>query len=68
MVDFVVDKAKSKQGKFLPGSHIPILSEKYLSKFETDELIVFPWNLINELKFQLKGYQLITFIPKLVKW
>lgn len=68
LIDFIVDKAISKQGKYMPGSNIPIFSDKYLENFETKELIVFPWNLIEELKIQLKKYTLVTFIPRLSKW
>jgi SAM-dependent methyltransferase len=68
LIEFVVDRALSKQGKFLPGSHIPIVSEEKLTNLKTKELIIFPWNLINELKIQLKDFDLITFIPNIKKW
>ncbi len=68
LIDFVVDRAVSKQGKYLPGSHIPIVSEEKLTRNEINDLIVFPWNLIEELKIQLKNYELTTFIPNLKKW
>ncbi len=61
----VADKAKSKQGKYLPGSHIPIISFEKLQEYDVDYLILLPWNLRNELKEQLKKYDLITAIPEL---
>lgn len=64
----VVDRAPSKQGKFLPGSHIPILSPEELVSQSTDVLLVLPWNLIEELLQQLPGTELYTAIPELRSW
>jgi len=59
----VADKAKSKQDKYLPGSHIPIISPEELFLSNPDAIIIFPWNLIDELKKEFKGYKIITLIP-----
>ncbi len=70
-LDFIIgvsDKAPSKQGKFLPGSHIPILSLEELKKINPDYIIVFPWNLIDEIKKDLQGYKLVTLIPQIKFW
>lgn len=61
----VADRAPSKQGKFLPGSHIPIIHPDHLEKLSPDMLLVLPWNLISEIKNQLPQYQLVTAIPKI---
>jgi hypothetical protein len=46
----VFDSAPSKQGKFLPGSHIPIYHPSFLHEFnDIDLLIILPWNIANEL-------------------
>ena len=68
LIKGVVDKAKSKQGKFLPGSHIPIICIDELKAASPDYIIVFPWNLIEEIKKDLKGYKLITLIPEIKHW
>ena len=60
----VADRAPSKQGKFLPGSHIPVISPEQLAVESGDTLIVFPWNLIGELRQQLPGTELVTAIPE----
>ena len=52
LIPFVYDAAKSKQGKFMPGSHIPILSPEFLSKNNPDFLLILPWNIVDEVKLQ----------------
>lgn len=64
----VADQARSKQGKFLPGSHIPIFSPSQLFKLNPSQLLVLPWNLIDEFKSQLTDYDLVTAIPQLSIW
>ena len=59
----VADKALSKQGKYLPGSHIPIISPEELFLSNPDAIIIFPWNLIDEFKKEFRGYKIITLIP-----
>jgi len=64
----VADRAPSKQGKYLPGSHIPVISPEELAEQAPDALLVLPWNLIEELRQQLVGYELFTAIPGLQHW
>ena len=64
----VSDQATSKQGKFLPGSHIPILSPNELLEMKADKILVLPWNLIAEIKSQLPEHDLVTAIPVLTEW
>jgi SAM-dependent methyltransferase len=64
----VADRAPSKQGKHLPGSHIPVISPEQLAAQVPDALLVLPWNLIDELRQQLPGYELVTAIPELRHW
>lgn len=59
----VADRATSKQGKFLPGSHIPVISPERMEAEAPDALLVLPWNLIEELRQQLAGHELFTAIP-----
>ena len=70
MVPFVCDAANSKIGKYLPGSHIPILSPKELEKNKIDYLIIFPWNISYEIIQQntllrKAGTKFVTMIPEL---
>ncbi|MBP7780306.1 MAG: SAM-dependent methyltransferase, partial [Burkholderiaceae bacterium] len=53
LLRFVVDKNPAKQGKFLPGSRIPIVEEDRLTEDRPDYVLILPWNLLNEVKTQL---------------
>lgn len=64
----VADRAPSKQGKYLPGSHLPVISPDQLASEAADALLVLPWNLIEELRQQLPGTELVTAIPELRHW
>jgi len=55
LIEYVCDAAPSKQGKFLPGSHIPIVSPEHLLAYPPDFLIVLPWNIKSEIIIQLRG-------------
>ena len=52
-IQYVVDRNPHKQGKYLPGSHIPIVSEEHLETNSPDVLLILPWNLTEELARQL---------------
>jgi len=64
----VADRAPSKQGYVLPGSHIPVITVEELQRQAPEALLVLPWNLIDELRRQLPGYDLVTAIPTLKHW
>lgn len=68
LLPVVADLAISKQGKYLPGSHIPIISPLQLSGETFDELLVLPWNLIDEVQKQYPDKKLVTAIPELKYW
>ncbi|MBP7865035.1 MAG: methyltransferase domain-containing protein [Acidobacteria bacterium] len=53
LVAFVVDASPFKQGKFLPGSHIPVVTEAELRAYRPDYVLVLPWNLRDEIMAQL---------------
>ncbi|MCX5796844.1 MAG: class I SAM-dependent methyltransferase [Elusimicrobia bacterium] len=53
LIDFVADASPHKQGKFLPGSRIPVVSEGWIRSNRPDYIIVFPWNIKNEIIDQL---------------
>lgn len=64
----VADRASSKQGKFLPGSHIPVITPEQLTSKSADALLVLPWNLIDEVQQQFPNKELVTAIPELRYW
>ena len=49
LMTFVCDAAASKQGKFMPGSHIPILAPAQLHERKPDYVIILPWNIADEV-------------------
>lgn len=49
LVSCVFDAAPAKQGKFMPGSHIPILSPSRIYTEKPDFIWIFPWNLVEEI-------------------
>jgi 2-polyprenyl-3-methyl-5-hydroxy-6-metoxy-1,4-benzoquinol methylase len=63
----IFDNSKSKQGMFMPGSHIPVLSSKSIKKIKPDYILILPWNIREEIKKQLKKYKSKIFIavPKI---
>ncbi len=53
LLPYVVDKNPNKQGKYLPGSRIPIVAEEHLRNNRPDYVIILPWNLKTEIMEQL---------------
>lgn len=70
IIDFCVDASPHKQGKFMPGSHIPIVKAEQLEIQKPDFIIIFPWNIKDEIMQQHYyinnwGGRFITAIPML---
>jgi len=70
LIQYVVDKNPAKQGKFMPGSHIPIVSPEALHSQRPDYLVILPWNIADEVTQQNAalaklGTQFVTAVPKL---
>ena len=68
LLSYVVDKNIEKQGKYMPGSHIPIVEESRLKIDQPHYVVIFPWNIQQEIMEQLKYIQdwkgkFVTFIP-----
>lgn len=53
LLPYVCDAAPSKQGKFLPGSHIPIVAPEVLRERRPDIVLILPWNIADEVTQQL---------------
>lgn len=69
VIDFVADSSTAKQGLYLPGTRIPIVSPDKIKEEKPDYIIILPWNLKNELTEILEytrewGCKVITFIPE----
>ena len=51
-LDYTVDRSPHKQGKFLPGTHIPIYAPDRIKETRPDYLFILPWNLRDEIMQQ----------------
>ena len=70
LIQYVADKNPAKQGKYMPGNRIPIVTEEYLKSDNPDFVVILPWNLKDEVVKQLNyirrsGGKFVTFIPNL---
>ena len=54
-LDFTVDRNPYKQGKFLPGTHIPIFPVEKLQESKPDYVLILPWNFKDEIIMQMAG-------------
>jgi len=53
LIRFVVDVSPHKQGKVLPGSHIPVVKEDEITRLKPDYVLILPWNIQDEIMDQL---------------
>jgi 2-polyprenyl-3-methyl-5-hydroxy-6-metoxy-1,4-benzoquinol methylase len=71
LLSWVIDRNPAKQGKYMPGSRIPIGNETRLRETRPDYVVILPWNLRDEVMSQLGyirswGGQFVMAIPKLI--
>lgn len=52
-IDYTVDRSPHKQGRFLPGTRIPIYSPERIRETTPDYLLILPWNLKDEIMEQM---------------
>jgi SAM-dependent methyltransferase len=70
LLPFVCDAALSKQGKYMPGSHIPILPPTALAENAPDYVLILPWNIAAEVKQEnaalaAQGTKFVIAVPQL---
>lgn len=53
LIAFVVDASPHKKGKYLPGSHIPVVGEEEIKRHKPDFVLILPWNIKEEIMAQL---------------
>ena len=68
LLEYTVDRNPAKQGRFLPGTHIPVYDPERIAQTRPDYVLILPWNLKDELAAQLFyvrewGGQLVVPIP-----
>jgi hypothetical protein len=69
LIQFTVDRSPYKQGRFLPGSHIPIFHPDRIREAKPTYIIILPWNLKDEIMGQMEfirdwGGKFVVPIPK----
>ncbi len=69
LIEYTVDRSPYKQGRYLPGSHIPIFHPDHLRETKPDYVVILPWNLKDEIMAQLQyirewGGRFVVPIPK----
>jgi SAM-dependent methyltransferase len=70
LIEYTVDRNPYKQGRFLPGTHIPIFHPGRISETKPDYVVILPWNLKDEITEQLQfihawGGRFVVPIPEL---
>ncbi len=70
LISFVVDRNPAKQGRYMPGSRIPIVPESHLIALRPDFIVILPWNLRDEVMAQLVytrewGCAFVVAVPSL---
>jgi SAM-dependent methyltransferase len=70
LISFICDAAPSKQNKFMPGSHIPILHPEEIAKRKPDWVVILPWNIAAEVTQRLDfirswGGRFVVAVPEL---
>jgi hypothetical protein len=68
-IDFTVDRNPYKQGRFLPGTHIPIHAPERIAEVQPDVILILPWNFKDEIIEQLAytrawGAEFVVPIPE----
>jgi SAM-dependent methyltransferase len=68
-IEYTVDRSPYKQGRFLPGSHIPIYHPERIRETKPDYVVILPWNLRDEIMQQLQfirewGGRFVVPIPR----
>jgi SAM-dependent methyltransferase len=71
LIEYTVDRSPYKQGRFLPGSRIPIFHPDRIRETKPDYVVILPWNLKDEIVNQLQyirewGGRFVIPIPKLI--
>jgi hypothetical protein len=68
-LDYTVDRSPHKQGRFLPGTHIPIYAPEKIAETKPDYVLILPWNIKDEIVSQMShirewGGRFVVPIPE----
>ena len=70
LIEFIMDASPHKQGKYLPGNHIPVVDEAKIRKAKPDYVLILPWNIKTEITEQLSylrdwGGRFVMAVPEI---
>ncbi|MDG2989558.1 class I SAM-dependent methyltransferase [Candidatus Synechococcus calcipolaris G9] len=70
LLPYICDASPAKQGKFMPGSRIPVVNESQIKSTKPSYVVILPWNLKKEIMLQLEyirdwGGKLVLAIPQM---
>jgi len=70
LIPFVVDRSPAKQGRYMPGSRIPIFAPDSIARERPDYVLILPWNLRDEIMSEMShvrdwGGRFVTAVPTL---
>ncbi|WP_192725969.1 class I SAM-dependent methyltransferase [Mycobacterium sp. OAS707] len=70
LIEYTVDRSPHKQGRYLPGTHLPIYPPSHIRETRPDYVLILPWNLKDEIMREMAyvrewGAQFIVPIPEL---
>jgi C-methyltransferase C-terminal domain/Methyltransferase domain/Putative zinc binding domain len=73
LIPFAVDRAPAKQGRFLPGSRIPVLGPEIIESERADHILILPWPLADEIMAQIRvvrtwGGDFLVALPDLTRF
>jgi hypothetical protein len=73
LIPFAVDRAPAKQGRFFPGSRIPVLRPEVIEVEQADHVLILPWPLADEIMAQIRvvrtwGGDFLVALPDLTRF
>jgi SAM-dependent methyltransferase len=68
LIEYIVDRSSLKQGRYTPGTHIPVVPNERLIQDQPDYVLLLAWNFLEEVlqqqqEYRARGGKFITPVP-----